>query len=202
MEWSEKIRAVRNAQRDVVLEKRGFLHCPLSGAVMKNPVVASDGYSYEREVLEAYMIRCIDNHVPISSPMVPARLDRTVLYPNIALKTMADELNDNKSPTEAVPVCPITQIPFAASTVPHILSSGQSFTKTKVTQWLKRSDLCPMTNINVKGKSILPNWTLSVAIDALKRKRQKKRKRSAAGVSGSGASSSSTPQVVDLTNDI
>ena len=46
MEWSEKIRAVRNAQRDVVLEKRGFLHCPLSGAVMKDPVVASEGYSY------------------------------------------------------------------------------------------------------------------------------------------------------------
>eukprot|EP00945_MAST-04E_sp_MAST-4E-sp1_P005856 g5856.t1 len=71
MEWSEKICAVRNAQRKAVLEKRGFLHCPLSGAVMKDPVVASDGYSYENEAIQAYMTRCIENHVPISSPMVP-----------------------------------------------------------------------------------------------------------------------------------
>jgi len=197
MEWSEKICAVVNAQRKAVLEKRGFFNCPLSGEVMKDPVVASDGYSYEREALEAYMTRCAKNRVPISSPMVPGGLDRTVLYPNIALRTMADDLN--KSPAEAVPVCPITQLPFAASTVPHILSSGQSFTKTKVKQWLKTSELCPMTNINVKGKPILPNFTLSVAIDALKMKkkdplekrvRKNKRKRSAAGASGSGASGS------------
>jgi hypothetical protein len=219
MEWSEKICTVRNAQRKAVLEKRGFLHCPLSGAVMKDPVVASDGYSYENEAIQAYMTRCIENHVPISSPMVPGRcLDRTVLYPNVALKTMADDLNDNKlSPAEAVPVCPITQIKFAASTVPHILSSGISFTKTKIKEWFKKSDLCPMTRRIVVDPP-LPNWTLWTAIDALKmnkkdplekRVRKNKRKRSAAGASGSGsgasgsgASSSSPPQVVvDLTHD-
>lgn len=204
MEWSKKICAVVNAQRDAVLEKRGFLHCPLSGEIMKDPVVASDGYSYEREALEAYMTRCVGNHVPISSPMVPGRcLDRTVLYPNIALKTMADDLNDSsKSPAEAVPVCPITQVPFAASTVPHILSSGISFTKTKIKEWFKSKDpeerLCPMTRRIVVDPP-LPNWTVSAAIDALKMKkkdplekrvRKNKRKRSAAGASGSGASGS------------
>jgi hypothetical protein len=35
----------------------GYLRCPLSGEIFREPVVAADGYTYERRALERYMVR-------------------------------------------------------------------------------------------------------------------------------------------------
>eukprot|EP00741_Cyanophora_paradoxa_P023085 tig00021537_g22295.t1 len=53
---------------------------PLSGALFRDPVVCSDGMSYERATIEAWLL------YSDRSPATGARLPSRVLYPNLALK--------------------------------------------------------------------------------------------------------------------
>ncbi|XP_028991610.1 WD repeat, SAM and U-box domain-containing protein 1-like isoform X2 [Betta splendens] len=56
--------------------------CPISRELMKDPVIAADGYSYERESIESW-IRGRNK----SSPMTNLPLQTTLLTPNRSLKT-------------------------------------------------------------------------------------------------------------------
>ncbi|XP_057709435.1 WD repeat, SAM and U-box domain-containing protein 1-like isoform X2 [Corythoichthys intestinalis] len=55
--------------------------CPISRELMKEPVIASDGFSYERESIESWI-----KGKNRSSPMTNLPLQTTVLTPNRALK--------------------------------------------------------------------------------------------------------------------
>ncbi|KAA0715457.1 WD repeat, SAM and U-box domain-containing protein 1 [Triplophysa tibetana] len=55
--------------------------CPVTRELMKDPVIAADGYSYEREALETW-IRT-PNH---TSPMTNLPLQSSILTPNRSLK--------------------------------------------------------------------------------------------------------------------
>ncbi|XP_066468133.1 WD repeat, SAM and U-box domain-containing protein 1 [Tiliqua scincoides] len=55
--------------------------CPITQELMKEPVIAADGYSYEKEAMENWIIR--KRH---SSPMTNLPLQRLVLTPNRNLK--------------------------------------------------------------------------------------------------------------------
>ena len=226
VEMSAQISKARNIQRSAEREGLGFLRCPLSGEVMKDPVVASDGWSYEREAIEGYVQACVENHVPIASPRAQGRvLDRAVLFPNVALKNVADGLNEQQPYEELIPVCPISQDKFAASTVPVIISSGHSMTKSKIKEWFNGKEpderLCPMTR-KIVVEDPVDNLALSKAIKVLKgikfdsmeerkQKREKKKRKAPPSGSGSGALEgskrsraavgSSESTVIDLTND-
>ncbi|KAG2423703.1 hypothetical protein HXX76_015093 [Chlamydomonas incerta] len=54
--------------------------CPLTCRLFKDPVVAADGVTYEREAIERHV-----RHVA-TSPLTKQRLTSTVTYPNTALK--------------------------------------------------------------------------------------------------------------------
>jgi predicted PilT family ATPase len=56
---------------------RELVTCPLSGQVMHDPVFASDGYVYERRVLEKWM------ESNTQSPVTQEALGRTVLPANL-----------------------------------------------------------------------------------------------------------------------
>ncbi|KAG7464101.1 hypothetical protein MATL_G00183690 [Megalops atlanticus] len=55
--------------------------CPITREVMKDPVIAADGYSYEREAIESWI-----NSKNRSSPMTNLPLQTTALTPNRTLK--------------------------------------------------------------------------------------------------------------------
>ncbi|KAJ8416980.1 hypothetical protein AAFF_G00328580 [Aldrovandia affinis] len=57
------------------------LLCPITREVMKDPVIAADGYSYEREAIESWI-----NSKNRSSPMTNLPLQTTVVTPNRTLK--------------------------------------------------------------------------------------------------------------------
>jgi hypothetical protein len=65
--------------------------CPITGMQMTSPVIASDGISYEKKEIEAWIQRM--GHV---SPVSLSRLD-TTLPPNRALKDIIDELPQERS---------------------------------------------------------------------------------------------------------
>ncbi|XP_073726910.1 WD repeat, SAM and U-box domain-containing protein 1 [Misgurnus anguillicaudatus] len=55
--------------------------CPITREVMKDPVIAADGYSYEREAIESWI-----NMKSRTSPMTNLPLQTTLLTPNRTLK--------------------------------------------------------------------------------------------------------------------
>lgn len=59
--------------------------CPITSEIMRDPVVASDGFSYEREAIQHWF----DSHN--RSPMTNAVLDDLSLRPNFALRSTIDD---------------------------------------------------------------------------------------------------------------
>lgn len=74
-----KIDGLRSALMDSDVPNH-FL-CPITRELMKDPVIAADGYSYERDAIETW-IRT-PNH---SSPVYNLPLKNTLLIPNRSLK--------------------------------------------------------------------------------------------------------------------
>ena len=58
-------------------------YCPITQEIMEDPVLASDGHTYEREAIETW--HQINNTSPIT------RLRNTALIPNRALKSVIDK---------------------------------------------------------------------------------------------------------------
>ncbi len=59
--------------------------CPITREIMKDPVVTSDGHSFEREVITQWLR---SNN---TSPLTNLELDNNYLIPNIALKKRIDD---------------------------------------------------------------------------------------------------------------
>ncbi|KAF7235241.1 WD repeat, SAM and U-box domain-containing protein 1 [Varanus komodoensis] len=55
--------------------------CPITRELMKEPVIAADGYSYEKQAMENWIVK--KRH---SSPMTNLPLQKLVLIPNRSLK--------------------------------------------------------------------------------------------------------------------
>ena len=60
---------------------RAYRHiiCPLTGKIMVHPVVIADGYSYEREAIEAWLTT--NDQSPITGEIIQVRY----MIPNLAL---------------------------------------------------------------------------------------------------------------------
>ncbi|XP_062826700.1 WD repeat, SAM and U-box domain-containing protein 1 isoform X2 [Anolis carolinensis] len=64
--------------------------CPITRELMKEPVIAADGYSYEKEAMESWIVK--QRH---SSPMTNLHLQSLVLTPNRTLKMAIDRWLEN-----------------------------------------------------------------------------------------------------------
>lgn len=71
----------RMKDRGIDLQYPNEFKCPITQEVMKDPVVASDGFSYEREALVT-LFKTGDRR----SPLTRERLNETIKVPNINLK--------------------------------------------------------------------------------------------------------------------
>ena len=65
--------------------------CPITYEVMTNPVVASDGHSYERAAIEYYYAQEGDRTSPLTRAQLEINGGRLRLFPNIALRKRIDE---------------------------------------------------------------------------------------------------------------
>jgi hypothetical protein len=73
--------------RGAVQEPPAFLLCPISGQLFQEPVVAADGWTYERAMIERWLFGCRR----CTSPMTNARLPSALLVPNLTVKSAARE---------------------------------------------------------------------------------------------------------------
>ncbi len=80
------------------------LHCPISGALYKDPVIAADGFTYEREMIEKWF----EWHN--TSPLTNVAINTTILIPNLTIKTFVKDFlelekinkHENNNKTENV----------------------------------------------------------------------------------------------------
>lgn len=82
----QKVRAAQDMRRMQQRESLARdLTCPITGELLKDPVVATDGHTYERAAIE----RWLADHQ--TSPLTNAPLACKQLVPNLRLRAIAEE---------------------------------------------------------------------------------------------------------------
>lgn len=70
--------------------------CPCTHLIFKNPVVLSDGYTYEKDFVLEFFNDAVKKGIICRSPMTGSELKNTIFYDNFSLKTLiADFLEKN-----------------------------------------------------------------------------------------------------------
>jgi hypothetical protein len=86
----------RRKAEEAVAEGQNTFRCPIGLGLMRDPVVAADGHSYERKNIEAWFKSSQFEYHPVKSPMTNDQLNDTTLLPNHALKSVLQEAVDDK----------------------------------------------------------------------------------------------------------
>lgn len=66
------------------------MRCPISGLTMKDPVLASDGHSYDRASMTKWLA------TKSTSPVTGEKLDKSILVPNHQLRSEMESWNEYK----------------------------------------------------------------------------------------------------------
>merc|ERR1711964_780332 len=94
--------------------------CPITHEVMRDPVMASDGQTYEREAIESWF-----KEGKMTSPITNETLSDQKLIPNYSLKY--DDY-----------LCPITH---EVMRVPVMASDGQTYEREAIESWFKEGNM-------------------------------------------------------------
>lgn len=73
------------------------LYCPITGELMKNPVIAADGFTYERDAIQGWINTNLAKNVVIS-PMTGLALNNFTLMENKTLKSIIMENKPSNVP--------------------------------------------------------------------------------------------------------
>ena len=77
-------------EKGVAIEVPNEFKCPITCDVMRQPVVASDGHSYEEEALKLFFKKGNGK-----SPLTRQKLDKSIMLPNIKFEKRIREYADN-----------------------------------------------------------------------------------------------------------
>ncbi|MDB4346970.1 hypothetical protein OAA30_00305, partial [bacterium] len=83
-EFTEEEKPIKKMRKDIPIEFK----CPISLFIMKNPVIASDGNTYELSSLESLF----KNNESAISPLTREILNKNILIPNKNIKKLIDDL--------------------------------------------------------------------------------------------------------------
>ena len=83
-EFTAEEKPIKKIRKDIPTEYK----CPISLFIMKNPVIASDGNTYELSSLESLF----KNNESVTSPLTREILNKNVLIPNKNIKKLIDDL--------------------------------------------------------------------------------------------------------------
>ncbi len=79
-----------DASKEVAMKFKGFV-CPIGNKLMKDPVIAADGHSYDKENIELFLNLWAVDKQTILSPKTNKPFQHIHLIPNHALKISIDE---------------------------------------------------------------------------------------------------------------
>ena len=86
----------------------------ISGDIMTDPVMASDGHSYSRESITEWMQACTRERRPPTSPWTREVLTSTSVRPNITLKKAIEDYTREQAQRAAMQAAPAPSMAAAA----------------------------------------------------------------------------------------
>ena len=140
-------------------------YCPLSGSLLQDPVVLSDGISYNRNALEG---RGDDMSKVYENRSLKAIIDEAVEYQkSSALKRLGLNVRQLSQQLLVTPYnrplpegfyCPIT---LSLIHVPVIDPEGYSYEKLAIENWIRCNGASPVTRRTMTIEELYPNKTLA-----------------------------------------
>lgn len=85
-------RSVSSVSHDALKELAEECVCPISQSLMVDPVIASDGHTYDRSQIEHWIRQKTEANAPVTSPQTREPLDDDRLVSNLALKRTIERL--------------------------------------------------------------------------------------------------------------
>ena len=135
---------------------------PITYEIMKVPVVAWDGNSYEFSTIDEWFKKRREQRLPPTSPSTGAILPNTILIPNFALKKIISDYNQKN---------PIT---FEIMEDPVITWTGNSYSRFQTRGWCNPRETSNILIIpNLALKRIISDYKQKNPVGGRKRKTKK-----------------------------
>ena len=134
---------------------------PITYEIMKIPVVAWDGNSYEYSAIYEWFKKRVEQKLPPTSPSTGAILANTILIPNLALKKIISDYNQKK---------PIT---FEIMEDPVITWTGNSYSRFETRKWCSARGSNTLIIPNLALKRIISDYKQKNPVGGRKRKTKK-----------------------------
>jgi len=139
-----------------------IFRCKLTGVIMKDPVVAADGFSYEREPVQTFLQRY--SFSPVSNDSLGFRH----VVNNNQLRTILEHVHANGSLdanfVEDELKCPITMSRMRDAVV---TCDGHSYERSAILRWLRRHATSPKSNLLLTNKALITNRNISLLGNSL-----------------------------------
>jgi len=139
-----------------------IFRCKLTGVVMRDPVIAADGFSYEREPVQAFLQRY--SFSPVSNDSLGFRH----VVNNNQLRSILEHLHVNGSLdtnfVEDELKCPITMSRMRDAVV---TCDGHSYERGAILCWLRRHATSPKSNLLLNNKALVSNRNISLLAKSL-----------------------------------
>lgn len=148
-------------------------YCPLTKELLQNPVVTSDGISYERAALEARgddLSKVYENRAlkSIITETVEYRTSSGLKRLQHSVRQFSQQLiNEYHRPLPDSYYCPIT---LGLIHVPVIDPEGYSYEKVAIENWIRCNGASPVTRQPIAIEELYPNRTLAALMDEEKGK--------------------------------
>ena len=81
----------------VVVPVPDGLECPITNELMIDPVMCTDGHSYERQAILDWFAEQRSNRQLLTSPLTNVPLESDTLFPNFALKKQCELFSKEKA---------------------------------------------------------------------------------------------------------
>lgn len=152
------------------------LKCALTGRAMRDPVIAPDGYSYERRAAIAHFERTrkspVTNEMLPFTDCIPNNQLRSVLEAHKRCMTKLRRASGTEHNASAVDYtgawlprikqelkCPITMSRMCDAVV---TCDGHSYERESIVRWLRRHGTSPKSNIVLSSKALITNRNVSL----------------------------------------
>ncbi|KAI9344903.1 hypothetical protein BDR26DRAFT_917025 [Obelidium mucronatum] len=149
------------------------LLCPIEWVGFKDPVIAMDGYTYERLPLHRWFNLSQNTRACPLSPLTGERLESRTILANVCIAAMAVAWSTEEDPLPkltALSKCPLTKLKFED---PVVAYDGHSYERDRIRRFFRFDDndkqfpISPATKLPMYSKSLVPNLTLRKVVQEL-----------------------------------
>lgn len=150
-----------NIDQDIEDELEKPFKCALTGKVMSQPVIASDGYAYDKQAIINHLQK--DCYSPQTNELLS-----NIVYPNYRLRKMLQDRIEQMKHNQAVDIDHTCPISHEAITHPAVAADGQVYERQFIQSWLQHHNKSPMTGKELPNTNLYTGHNFDNAVNAIK----------------------------------